>query len=98
MQRTKPKKTNMKSQSKPRPVPQIVNQLHDLLQLKQTAVANARGEFADSLMFDTILKQEESLYAELRSALGPAQKRPQAVGLIEWAGANFHVQKRQDGG
>ncbi len=59
----------------PRQIPEIVEQLNDLLKMKESAQSNAAGDFADSLMFNTILRQERSLYSELRTALSAALKR-----------------------
>jgi hypothetical protein len=57
-----------------RAVSEIVEQLHELLQIKRSALANAQGDFADSVLITSILRQEKALHTELRAALGPVRR------------------------
>jgi hypothetical protein len=61
-----------------RPPGEIVQQLAQLLQIKKAAIESAVGDFADEMTLTTIERQEKALYAELRSALRPASRRPRA--------------------
>jgi hypothetical protein len=53
---------------------EIVEQLADVLRIKRDAIKRSRGEFADSMVFTTLERQERALYAELRSALVPRRR------------------------
>jgi hypothetical protein len=72
-----PRNAKFQKRSSPRPILEIVEQLHELLQIKQSALATAKGEFADSMMFNTLLRQEQDLYTELRTALGSGRRSRQ---------------------
>ena len=61
-----------------RPAQEIVEQLYELLQIKRSAAAAAKGEFSDKLFMKTLERQEAELYAELRESL--ARPRRKATG------------------
>ena len=48
---------------------EIVEQLYELLQIKRSAAATAKGDFSDKIFMKTLQGQEAKLYAELRASL-----------------------------
>jgi hypothetical protein len=58
-----------------RPPQEIVEQLYELLQIKRSAAAAAKGEFSDKLFMTTLERRERTLYAELRAALAPPLRK-----------------------
>jgi hypothetical protein len=58
-----------------RPPQEIVEQLYELLQIKRSAAATAKGDFSDKLFMTTVEQQEKELYAELRASLAPPRRR-----------------------